>query len=153
MDSSTVICWTSSLKFCHIRGIGLILSLLWKILLANITDPHQIPHYLAFDLSLHCLPMTLLWGSRLSKLWLISLQTQRWLQETGVWFTNSFMWNSCESMPSFKDLHRLWGYGLILSQFENWVPLNPVLGGKGAKNTVLKYFYKSEFKKQFSLKL
>ena len=53
VDSSTVICWTSSLKFCHIRGIGLILSLLWKILLANNIDPNQMPQYLAFDLSLH----------------------------------------------------------------------------------------------------
>ena len=48
---------------CHIRGIGsiilLLLYFLWKILLANNIDPDQMPHYLAFDLSLHCLPMIL----------------------------------------------------------------------------------------------
>ena len=30
----------------------------------NNIDLDQMPHYLASDLSLHCLPMTLLWGSR-----------------------------------------------------------------------------------------
>ena len=64
MDSSTVRCRITSLKFCHIRGIGLILSLLWKVLLANNIDLDQMPLYLAFDLSLRFLPMTLLWGSR-----------------------------------------------------------------------------------------
>ena len=52
---------------CHVRGVGSILSLiifLWKILLENNLDPDQMPHYLAFDLSLHCLPMAILWGSR-----------------------------------------------------------------------------------------
>ena len=48
---------------CHIRGIGsiilLLLYFLWIILLANNIDPDQMPHYLAFDLSLHCLSMTL----------------------------------------------------------------------------------------------
>ena len=41
-----------------------ILSLLYyfwlKILLANNVDPDQTPHYVAFDLRLHCFPMTLL---------------------------------------------------------------------------------------------
>ena len=36
----------------------------WKILLANNIDPGQIPHYVASDLGLHCLPMTLLGVSR-----------------------------------------------------------------------------------------
>ena len=31
----------------------------WKILLSNIVDPDQTPHYVASDLGLHCLPMTL----------------------------------------------------------------------------------------------
>ena len=66
------------------------------------------------------------------KIWLISLQTQRCMLEIGVWYKNSFLLNSCESMPSFKDLHRLWGHGLILSQFENRLLLNPVLGGMGS---------------------
>ena len=41
-----------------------ILSLLfyfgWKILLANNVDSDQMPHYVASDLGLHCLPMILL---------------------------------------------------------------------------------------------
>ena len=33
--------------------------LFWmEILLANIVDPDQTPHYVASDLGLHCLPMT-----------------------------------------------------------------------------------------------
>ena len=36
----------------------------WKILLANNVDPDQMPHYVASDLGLHCLPMTILWISR-----------------------------------------------------------------------------------------
>ena len=35
-----------------------------KILLANTVDPDQMPHYVASDLGLHCLPMTLLRVSR-----------------------------------------------------------------------------------------
>ena len=46
------------------RGVGAILSLLfnflWKILLANSVDPDQMSHYVAPDLGLHCLPLTLL---------------------------------------------------------------------------------------------
>ena len=29
-------------------------------MLANTVDPNQMPHYVASDLGLHCLPMTLL---------------------------------------------------------------------------------------------
>ena len=32
---------------------------LWKILLANNVDSDQMLHYVASDLGLHCLPMTL----------------------------------------------------------------------------------------------
>ena len=34
--------------------------LLMEMLLANNVDPDQMPHYVAFDLGLHCLPMTVL---------------------------------------------------------------------------------------------
>ena len=34
-------------------------------LFANSADPDQTPHSAASDLSLHCLPVTLLWVSRL----------------------------------------------------------------------------------------
>ena len=50
-------------SLCLFRGIMSILSLLfyfwWKILLANNVDPDQTPHYVASDLGLHCLPVTL----------------------------------------------------------------------------------------------
>ena len=49
-------------SICHLKGVGFILSFilfLWKILLANNVDPDQMPHYVASDLGLHCLPMTL----------------------------------------------------------------------------------------------
>ena len=52
-------------SICHFSCVRSVLSLLfylkWKILLANIVDPD----YVASDLGLHCLPMTLLWISRL----------------------------------------------------------------------------------------
>ena len=62
VDSSTAICWMCPFLilgvlglFCHFYSIfdG-------KILLANNVDPDQMPHYVASDLGLHCLPMTLL---------------------------------------------------------------------------------------------
>ena len=48
---------------CHFRGVGSIfffLLLFLTILLANNADPDQMPHYVASDLGLHCLPMALL---------------------------------------------------------------------------------------------
>ena len=46
-------------SICHFRGVGSILSLfLWKILLANNSDPDQMSHNVASDLGLHCMPMT-----------------------------------------------------------------------------------------------
>ena len=36
----------------------------WKILLANNVDPDQMPHYVASDLGLHCLSLTLSQVSR-----------------------------------------------------------------------------------------
>ena len=51
-------------SICHFRGVGSALSFLfcflWKIQLANKEDPDQGPHFVASDLGLHCLPMTLL---------------------------------------------------------------------------------------------
>ena len=38
---------------------------LFEILFANNVDPDQMPHYVASDLGLHCLPMTILPVSRL----------------------------------------------------------------------------------------
>ena len=58
VDSSTVICWMS--LFCHFRVIRSVFYFWWKILLANTVDPDQMPHYVASDLGLHCLPMILL---------------------------------------------------------------------------------------------
>ena len=55
-----MICWASpfvilgvSCLFCSFY------SILMEILLANNVDPDQMPNYVASDLGLHCLPMTL----------------------------------------------------------------------------------------------
>ena len=57
-------CYILDESNCHFRGVGSILLLLfyflWKILLANTVDPDQMPHYVAIDLGLHCLLVTLL---------------------------------------------------------------------------------------------
>ena len=51
-------------SICHFRGVRSILSLLfyfwWKMLLANNADSDQMQHYVASDMGLHCLIMTLL---------------------------------------------------------------------------------------------
>ena len=56
---------------CSYKGRKFVIKILvacilfWmEILLANNVDPDQMPHYVASDLSLHCLPMTLLQVSR-----------------------------------------------------------------------------------------
>ena len=55
-------------SICSFRGNIYFLSLYsifyGKILLANIVDPDLMPHYVASDLGLHCLPMTILRISR-----------------------------------------------------------------------------------------
>ena len=55
-------------SICHFRGVGFIFSLLfyflWKILLTNSVDRDQMPHDVASDPGLHCLPVTLIWVSR-----------------------------------------------------------------------------------------
>ena len=57
-------CYLLHKSICHFRGVGSISSLLlyigWKILLAVSVHPDQTPHYVASDMGLHCLPMTLL---------------------------------------------------------------------------------------------
>ena len=50
---------------CYLRCVGSILSLyfyfLWKVLLADTVNPDQTPHYyVASDLGLECLPLSLL---------------------------------------------------------------------------------------------
>ena len=49
-------------SICHFRGVESIF--LWKILLENTVNPDQMPHHVASDLGLHCLPMALLRVSR-----------------------------------------------------------------------------------------
>ena len=63
--------YTGGLFHCYILdewGVGSVLLLLFyvlcKILIANNVGPDQMPHYVASDLGLHCLPMTLLQVSR-----------------------------------------------------------------------------------------
>ena len=71
IDSSTVACSTSPLVILGVSGLFLsfLLYFRWKILLANCVDPDQMPHYVASDLGLNCLPMTLLWVSRPTVSW------------------------------------------------------------------------------------
>ena len=61
-------CYMLDKSICHFKGVQSILLLLfiflWKILLANNVDPDQMPHHVASDLGLHCLPVTLLRVSR-----------------------------------------------------------------------------------------
>ena len=61
---------------CHFTGNRSILSLLfyfrWKILVANNVEPDQMPHDVASDQGLHCLPMTQVrMGYSLSESWKI----------------------------------------------------------------------------------
>ena len=55
-------------SICHFRGVGSIRHFYsifdGKILSANNVDPDQMPHYVASDQGLHCLPITLLQVSR-----------------------------------------------------------------------------------------
>ena len=62
-------CYMLEESTCHFRDVGSILLLLvfsvWlKILLANNVGPDQMPHDVASDLGLHCLPVTILRISR-----------------------------------------------------------------------------------------
>ena len=54
-------------SICHFREVRSLLSLILFLMenpVANTVDPDQMPHYMASDLGLHCLPMTLLQVSR-----------------------------------------------------------------------------------------
>ena len=65
VDSPTVICWTN--PFVILRVLGLFCrfySIFDGKLLANTVDPDQMPHHVASDLGLHCLPVTLFGVSR-----------------------------------------------------------------------------------------
>ena len=65
MDSSTVICWTSLVVILGVLGVFVsfiilfLFSMLMENPLANNFDPDHMPHYVASDLGLHCLCMTL----------------------------------------------------------------------------------------------
>ena len=64
VHSSTIICWTSPFVILGVSGLFCHFYSIFdkKILLANNVDPDQMPHHVASDLGLHCLPMTLLFG-------------------------------------------------------------------------------------------
>ena len=68
MNSSSPNCLIKLDKsISYFRNVVSILSLfilLLKILLVNIVDPDQMPHYAASDLGLHCLSVTLLQVSK-----------------------------------------------------------------------------------------
>ena len=55
-------------SICYFKGVTLIIWFLFYFLtenpVANTADPDQTPHYVASDLGLHCLPLTLLRVSR-----------------------------------------------------------------------------------------
>ena len=69
VDFSTFICWTNPFVILGVSGLLLLLFYFgWKILLANTVDPDQMPPYVASDLGLHCLPVTLLWVSSKNEL-------------------------------------------------------------------------------------
>ena len=61
VDSSTYICWTSPFV---ILGVFCRFYSNFDGKLANTVDLDQTPHYVASDLGLHCLPITLLRVSR-----------------------------------------------------------------------------------------
>ena len=67
MDSSTVICWTSPFAILGVLGLFCCFYSISdgkSCLIAKNVDPNQTPHYVASDLGLHCLPMTLFQVSR-----------------------------------------------------------------------------------------
>ena len=70
VDSSNVICWMSQFVVLGVSGLfyhfySIFDGKRWgQTLLANTVDADQMLHYVASDLGLHCLPMTLLQVSR-----------------------------------------------------------------------------------------
>ena len=62
VDASTFICWTSPFVILAVSGLFCrfyLFIFFWKILLVKTADPYQTPHFVASDLGLHCLSMTL----------------------------------------------------------------------------------------------
>ena len=53
-------CYMFDKSICHFRGVRSILWLLFYFYGKSCynVDPDQMPHYVASDLGLHCLPMT-----------------------------------------------------------------------------------------------
>ena len=64
VDSSTVTHWASPFVILGVLSLWLFFLYLMEFLLVNDEDPDQMPHYVASDLGLHCLPVTLLQVSR-----------------------------------------------------------------------------------------
>ena len=65
VDSSSVMSWTSLFVTSGVSGLYCHFYFIFSgILLANNIDHDRMPHYVASDLGLHCLPMTLLQVSR-----------------------------------------------------------------------------------------
>ena len=62
VDSSIVIHVSWTFVILGVSGLFCRFYSRWKILLANRVDPDQTPHYVASDLGLHCLCMTLFTG-------------------------------------------------------------------------------------------
>ena len=60
-------CYTLDESICHFRGVGSFCrfySIFMENPISKNVDPNQMPHYVASDLGLHCLPMTLSQVSR-----------------------------------------------------------------------------------------
>ena len=67
MDYSTSTLWTGPFPVCGVSGWFLYSSCNVETseFNANSADPDQMPHSVASDLGLHCLPMSLLWNATL----------------------------------------------------------------------------------------
>ena len=66
MDSCTVTLWSDTFPVERVSGLFLLLPYVIEtpVLNANSVDSDWTPHSAASDLSLHCLPMSLLWEAR-----------------------------------------------------------------------------------------
>ena len=80
-DSSSVICWTSPFVILGVCGL---FSISWKIMLGNTVDPDQMPHYMASDQGLQCLPMPLLQPSEWVKQYFEQLVTLAKLKHRNI---------------------------------------------------------------------
>ena len=62
MESSSVVCWVSPFVILGVSGLFCCFysTIDGKSCKANNVDHDQMPHYVASDLGLHCLPMSLL---------------------------------------------------------------------------------------------